>query len=273
MKLSVIIINYNSKSLLSNCLDSLEKWADDCIDEIIVVDNNSTKEKLEQKDFQEYQKVRFFGLDQNLGFGAANNYAIKKATNKYLLLLNPDTLLVDDSVKKMLQFYSSRKNIGALTCLLYGSDSKTLQKSFFGKFQSLFSITIRRYNFQKIDFSKDFMPTDIVTGACLMIEKRLFEKLGGFDEKFFMYLEDDDLCRRLINQKYQNGVYVKAKIIHLEGKSSESDAQKKIFYYKSQDYYWSKHNGITATILMKIIRWPYKTVKQSSKKIISGTTR
>lgn len=257
MKLSILIVDYNSSKWIIDCLYSLEKYRPNFSFEIMIVDNNS-----EENHLADYEKilpeVKTYRLDENKGYGSANNYGARFTNGEYLLLLNPDTLIVDDSIPKLLEFYESQPKLGALTCLLYGKDGQTLQKAFFGKFQSLLGLTIRRYNFQKIDTSIDFMPSDIVTGACLLIKKNLFEKLGGFDEKFFMYLEDDDLCMRLAKLGFQNGVYIKSKIIHLEGQSSSSSRQKKEFYYKSQDYYWRKHNGLFATILMKIIRWPLK---------------
>ncbi|HLC43704.1 MAG TPA: glycosyltransferase family 2 protein [Patescibacteria group bacterium] len=260
MKLSIIIVDYNSSKLIADCLNSWKQYRPNFSFEIIIIDNNSSENHL-----ADYEKilpeVKTFRLDENKGYGSANNYGSRFANGEYLVLLNPDTLIVDDSISKLLEFYKSQPKLGALTCLLYGKDGQTLQKAFFGKFQSLFGLTIRRYNFQEIDPSKDFMPSDIVTGACLMIKKSLFDKLGGFDENFFMYLEDDDLCKRLTSLGYHNGVCTKAKIIHLEGQSFSSNRQKKEFYYKSQDYYWHKHNGLLATILMKIIRWPYRIVK------------
>lgn len=260
IKLSIIIVDYNSSQLIVDCLNSIKRHQPSFSFEIIIVDNNSGKNHLD-----DYEKilpeVKTYRLDENKGYGSANNYGAEFATGEYLLLLNPDTLIVDDSISKLLEFHESQPKLGALTCLLYGKDGRTLQKAFFGKFQSLLGLTIRRYNFQKVDLSEEFMPTDIVTGACLMIRKSLFEKLGGFDENFFMYLEDDDLCMRLAKLGFQNGVYTKGKIIHLEGQSTNSNRQRKKFYFKSQNYYWYKHNGLLATILMKIIRWPYKIIK------------
>ena len=261
MKLSIVIVNYNSQKPLQNCLDSLEKWAGDFFDEIIIVDNASSEEKISANIFDKHPKVKFYSLDHNLGFGGANNFGVKQVSNELVLFLNPDTLLTDDSMKNMARYYSNYKNIGAMTCLIYAADGKTLQKSFFGKFQSLLGLTLRRNKQLEIDLSKEFISTDFVTGACLMISRDLFEKIGGFDEKIFMYLEDEDLCHRLVDQGYQNGIYTKNKITHLEGQSSSSNRQKKKFYFNSQNYYWRKHNGLLATILMKIIRWPLKVAK------------
>ena len=260
--LSIIIVNYNTSNLVYDCLKSIKKHLD-LNYEVIVVDS-SPEGDLKIKD-EELKKINlatyYLLLTTNNGFGAANNLGVKNATSKYLLLLNPDTLIVDDSIQKMYSFISKHNEIGALSCLLYNDiECKKMQKNFFGKFQSLGGLTIRRYNYQKIDHSKKFFYTDIVTGADLMIKKETFDQIGGFDEKIFMYLEDDDLCKRIVELGYKNAVLNTAKIIHLESQSTNNKTRKK-YYYKSQDYYWHKHNGIFATTLMRIIRWPIKLFK------------
>lgn len=262
-ELSIIIVDYRSKNLLSNCLRSIQKYVDGFDYEILIVDNNQNQEdKIQNADISKILDPSAFLLlpSANKGFGAANNFAAKKANGEYLLLLNPDTLVTDDSIQKMLSFIKRHNEIGALTCLL-GPDKKTLQKNFFGKFQSLFSVMFRHYNYQKIDQTKEYFYTDIVTGAALMIKKDLFLKVGGFDERFFMYLEDDDLCKRLVDAGYKNAVLNIAKIIHLEGKSISKNAERKKIYYRSQNLYWQKHNGFFPTLVMKIFRYPYKLIK------------
>lgn len=255
MKLSIIVVDYNSSKYIVPCLNSIKQFLSGIEFEVIIVDNCSPENHGEEYK-QILSNVKYFRLDQNLGFGGGNNYGAKQASGDYLLLLNPDTLLVDDSVQKMVSFLDFHDEIGALTCLLY-NDEKTMQKNFFGKFQSLGSLVLRHYNYQKIDQSKEFFYTDIVTGAAFMIKKERFLQAGGFDEKIFMYLEDDDLCKTLVDLGYKNAVLNTARIIHLEGKSAAA-RQRKIYYYESQDYYWRKHNGIFAALIMKIIRYPYK---------------
>jgi hypothetical protein len=261
--LSIIIVDYKSKKFTLECLKSINENLKDITFEIIVVDNNQAPEfRIQNSELSKILAPSAFCLlpSANQGFGAANNLGVKKASGEYLLLLNPDTLVFDDSIQKMLGFIKNHKEIGALTCLL-GPDKKKLQKDFFGKFQSLGSITIRRYYYNKLDQTGEFFYTGIVTGAALMIKKELFDKIGGFDERFFMYLEDDDLCKRLIDLGYKNAVLNTAKIIHLEGKSITKNSDRKRIYYRSQDLYWQKHNGFLPTLLMRIIRFPYKMIK------------
>lgn len=263
LELSIIIVEYKSKKYLFECLKSIKKGLVNIKYEVIIVDNNQEQEsKIKNRELDAALpsfKYHLVSPSANKGFGSANNAGAGLAKGTYLLFLNPDTFIIDDSLEKMISFYKRHSEIGALTCLL-GPDKNDVQKAFFGKFQSLLGLTLRHYNYQKIDFSKEFFYTDIVTGACLMIRHDLFIKLGGFDENIFMYLEDDDLCKRLVDLGYKNAVLNTAKIIHLEGKSS-SNVLKKRYYYKSQNYYWQKHYGFWPTLAMRIIRWPIKLIQ------------
>jgi GT2 family glycosyltransferase len=261
--LSIIIVNYNTSNLVYDCLKSIKKHLNLNYEVIIVENNPKLDDRIQDTDINKIMPVncRLLTAGQNNGFGSANNLGAKKASGKYLLLLNPDTLIIDDSIQKMCEFISQHNEIGALTCLLYNDiECKKMQKYFFGRFQSLAGLTIRRYNYKKIDHSEVFFYTDIVTGAALMIKKETFDQIGGFDEKIFMYLEDDDLCKRVVELGYKNAVLNSAKIVHLESQSTNNKTRKK-HYYESQDYYWHKHNGSIATFVMKAIRWPIKMLK------------
>ena len=155
---------------------------------------------------------------------------------------------------------SLQPEIGALSPLIFGADRATLQRHFYGEFQSFAGITYKKWFGRKKSLKDDINYVDMITAACMMIPKQIFDQLRGFDENFFMYCEDDDLCRRIISLGLKNAVYNQAKIIHLEGKSSSSEEKKKM-YYRSQDYYWQKHYGRARMLLMKMVRWPYKTLK------------
>jgi len=258
--LSIIIVNYNSVALAKDAILSIKKHLKISY-EIIVIDNSENEEEIESaaSAFADDTNLRFKHVP-NHGYGAANNEGAKMARGKYLLLLNPDTLLTDESLVKMLNFLSAHDEVGAISPLIYQEDGKTLQHHFYGHFLSLGGITLKKWQGEGTNLNKEINNVDMVTGASLMIKKELFDRVGGFDENFFMYVEDDDLCRRLQELGYKNAVYTKAKIIHLEGKSSTS-RNKKLMYYKSQDYYWRKHYGAAQTVLMRIIRWPYKTIR------------
>jgi hypothetical protein len=267
--LSIIIVDYKSKKFLFDCLLSIKEHILNIKYEVIIIDHNQEQEfRIQNSELSKIMLPAPYSLlpADNNGFGAGNNLGTSKANGEYLFLLNPDTLIIDDSIEKMFHFLKKHEEIGALTCLLYNRDRKTLQKAFFGKFQSLGSLTLRHYNYQKINppacGGQEFFYTDIVTGAALIIRKKLYDRIKGFDEHFFMYLEDDDLSKRIVNLGYKNAVLNTAKIIHLEGKSS-NNKQRKYYYYKSQDYYWQKHNGKILTLIMRILRWPYKQIKQN----------
>ncbi len=263
-EISIIIINYNTPQLTLDCLLTIKKFVKVPV-EVIVVDNGS-KEELRIKN-NELKKanltacnLQLITLESNRGFGAGNNAGAKKAVGKYLWFLNSDTLLVEDTAKKLSSFLEHHKEIGAASPILYHNDG-TIQKNFFARFQTLGNITFQRYNYQKIDLSKEFFYTDIVVGAAMMMRKDLFEKINGFDEHIFMYLEDDDICKRIKNLGYKNAVLNTAGVIHLGGGSTKKNKERKKLYYTSQTYFWRKHNGTIATLIMRILRWPYKLLK------------
>jgi len=249
--LSIIIVNYFTSSYLSKCLRTLYEHTKGLNFEVIIVDNSASPNELAKLKKLEklYGSLKIIADSRNSGFGAGNNLGVKYAKVKYLLLLNPDTEIVDDSIGKMLKFLKYHKEIGALTCLLYQKDKKTLQRAFFGKFQNLSTLTIRRYNYQKVDIGQEFFYTDIVTGAALMMKKSLYEKLDGFDERFFMYLEDDDLCKRLYDLGYKN-----------EGASATKKTRSK-YYFESQKLFFRKHNGLLATLALRLLRFPYRLLR------------
>lgn len=259
LELSIIIVDYNSSQFTIDLIKNLGEKLTDLRFEIIVVNNNpnSDNDQRIKDEYKDLKNLKVIKAEKNLGFGTGNNLGAKEARGEYLLLLNPDTKIIDNSIQRMLDFLAKHPEVGALSPLLYQKDEKTLQRHFYGDFQSLAFITIKRWKGKVPKNSdQDFFYTDMVSGAALMIRKSLYKKLGGFDEKFFMYIEDDDLCHRIDYLGLKNAVLTTAKIVHFEGQSS-TPLEKKKFYYQSQDYYWRKHYGPIMTNLMKAIRYPY----------------
>lgn len=261
MKLSIIIINYNTPELVLACLRSIKKWIKIPY-EVIVVENGS---KINSRmSSEELDKVsidyKLVISENNLGFGRGNNLGAKEAKGEYVWFLNSDTLIVDDSIHELISFLDDHEEVGAVSPVLYHDDG-SIQSNFFAKFQSLGSVLFRRYNFQPIDFKKKFFYVDVIVGAALLTRRKIFEKIDGFDPNIFMYLEDDDLCKRIVDLGYKNAVYTQSKIIHLEGRSINRNSERKKLYYNSQTYFWRKHNGLLPTIIMQVIRWPYKLIK------------
>ena len=265
-KLSIIILNYNTPDLVYDCLKSIKKFVS--IDYEVILVENGSKEDSRISD-AEIKKVmpensHLIVSETNLGFGKGNNLGATKATGDILFLMNSDTILVDDSVNKLTDFLLSHEEIGALSPVIYHPDG-SVQHNFFAKFQTLAGVLFRRYNFQEIDppagGQKEYFYADIVIGAAMMVRKKLFEEIKGFDPNIFMYLEDDDICKRMVDKGYKNAVLTTAKIIHKEGASIKKNSNRKKLYYESQTYFWKKHNGFLPTLLMRIIRWPYKLMK------------
>lgn len=265
IELSIIIVNFNSANLTLDLVKNLNSKIKNLSYEIIIVENNPESSDFEflKEKFADKKNLTIKKNRQNSGFGAGNNFGAKLARGKYLMFLNPDTKILDNSIEKMLEFLKQHHEIAALSPLIYAKDEKTLQRHFFGKFM-VANIFKKWSGGEETDLSKEFFFVDMVTGAAMMVKKMIFDKVGGFDQHFFMYVEDDDLCRQFYNLGYRNAVYTKAKIIHFEGQSSTSKA-KKAMYYKSQNYYWKKYNGVFLMWLMRIIRSPYILVQKIFK--------
>ena len=231
MDVSVIIVNYNTKVYLSNCLESIYKNTKDVKFEIIVSDNGSTDGSIEMLK-KSYPQVRLIENNENLGFGKANNVAAKKANGKYILFLNSDTVLLNNSLKYFFEYAEKMSKPGIIGSWLIDSENQPMPS--YGKFTTFDKqLLIYLYDFfplllkirlflkprkSNLINEKPFV-VDFVTGADLFIPLDIFNEIGGFDESFFMYHEDDDLCRRALINGYKSILISDPKIVHFEGKS------------------------------------------------------
>jgi len=208
MDLSIIIVNYKTKEKTLRCVESIRKSNLDGITyEIIVVDNNSNDKVGEEIERKFHNEVFFIQNKKNLGMGAGNNVGIKKSKGEYLLILNADIVVFSDSIKKLLEYIKKDKKVGLVAPKLLYPD-KSAQQSYF-RFPSFFLPLFRRtflarfgkkylHNFLIKDFDcVNIGKVDWIMGSCFVVNKSIMEKLGNFDERFFMYLEDTDLCRRI----------------------------------------------------------------------------
>jgi GT2 family glycosyltransferase len=254
MQVSVIIVSYNTVGLLRDCLHSLYEKTVGVAFEVIVVDNAS-KDATREMLAHEFPCVRTILNADNKGFGAANNQGVSVATGKYVFLLNSDTLMVNDAITILHDFFESDET-GSLSCIggsLYNPDS-TDQISY-GRFPHIIGL-VYGYTFAKIfgmrrnsRFSMSGIVTgnvpmevDYVTGADMMVPRLLMLSAGGFDEDFFLYFEETELCSRFRKKGYRNMIVPAAKIIHLCGMSTPSASRQELFQ-KSKYLFLKKHHG------------------------------
>ncbi|MFA5961407.1 MAG: glycosyltransferase family 2 protein [Parcubacteria group bacterium] len=256
MKLSIIIVNYKSRAYLEKCLISIFAKIDAGIDfEVIVVNNDAEQEIVALT--EAFPKVRVMQNQKNSGFGSANNFGAKEAKGEVLFFLNPDTEVSSGKISSVLEEFSKDVDLGILGAKLINPDS-TVQKWIAGGEVSLWRIIGN--NFCMIRDKKYWQSSEEtsvawVAGTAMFARKKLFLELGGFDEQFFMYFEDTDLCRRM-RLFGKNVLYFPAfSVLHHGGKSfSEKNKQKKA-YYLSQERYFKKHRGNFEFLLLRFLRF------------------
>ncbi|MGA8263305.1 MAG: glycosyltransferase [Ignavibacteriaceae bacterium] len=264
MDLSIIIVNYNVKEFLQNLLHSIDKAAQNITHEIIIVDNASDDGSIEFLQ-QKFPKVKLIINKENLGFGKANNIGMKVASGRYFLLLNPDTLLSENLLQEMTTFLDKTIEAGMAGCKILNPDG-TLQlacrRSFPGPWTSFCKVTglsnlfpkskiFAHYNLTYLDENQTY-EVDAISGSFMMMRKEVYEKTGGFDEDFFMYGEDLDLCYRIQKEGYKVFYVHSAQIIHYKGESTKrSSIDDTKLFYDAMHLFVKKH--FSTSLLVEII--------------------
>ncbi len=260
--LSIIIVSYNTASITKNCLESIWKslalsdtnfsW------EIIVVDNNSTDDSVKVLQILEKKKennLKVIANTTNLGYGTANNQAVKKARGAYILLLNSDIEVVGTAIPTLFEFIKD-KGCDFVGGKLLNSD-QTPQFSC-GPFYTLPLVFTQQYlrgDYLGITrYSPQYVKkVDWISGACIMGNKKSFQTLDGFDENIFMYFEEIDLFYRANKHNMSVYFYPKAQFIHLEGASSGKRSYQIEHVYAGFVYFYRKHYGKAQFFLLKIL--------------------
>ncbi|MEO8853051.1 MAG: glycosyltransferase family 2 protein [Ginsengibacter sp.] len=256
MQLSIIIINYNVKYFLEQCLFSVKKALKDIDGEILVVDNSSDDGSFDF--FQNrFSQVNFIWNDSNNGFAKANNQALKLAKGQYILFLNPDTIVPEDCFTKCISFIRSKKNNTALGIkMLNGSGAflKESKRAFPSPVTSFFKVTgmaklfphsaiFAKYHLGNLDNNHNH-PVDVLAGAFMMIPKKILDITGGFDEQFFMYGEDIDLSFRIQKAGFSNYYFAESTILHFKGESTKKGSLNYVkMFYKAMSIFAKKHYG------------------------------
>jgi GT2 family glycosyltransferase len=255
MELSVIIVSFNVSEYLRNCLHSVIKACGKINSEIFVVDNNSS-DNSDEMVRNEFPEVKIISNSVNKGFSAANNQAIEQSGGQYILLLNPDTLVEEDSFSKCIAFMNNHPDAGALGVRMVNGQGRFLPESkrslptpataFFKTFgfSSIFpgSRFLNRYYLPDVDCYETSV-TEVIAGAFMFIRREALVKAGLPDEDFFMYGEDIDLSYRILQAGYQNYYFPEVQIIHYKGKSTRRDNYNDIFnFYGAMRIYSGKRH-------------------------------
>jgi O-antigen biosynthesis protein len=258
MQLSIVIVNYNVKHFLEQCLCSVQKAIQSSkIDaEIIVVDNHSQDNSLT------YLKpifpcVRFIANDENIGFSKACNQGFKLSSGDYVLFLNPDTIVPEDCFSKCISFLESHPGVGAVGVKMLDGQGKFLKeskRSFPSPVTSLFKLfgfaklfpeskVFSRYHLTYLDENTNH-EVDVLAGAFMMIRRNVLSKLNGFDEIFFMYGEDIDMSYRIQQLGYKNFYLADVAIVHFKGESTTRESFNYVLmFYKAMSTFVRKHYG------------------------------
>lgn len=255
MDVSVIIVNYNTLELTKNTINSVIEKTSELNYEIILVDNASVDSSVEFFEREYKDKIIFIKNNENLGFGRANNKGIEIAKGKYVFLLNSDTLLINNAIKILFDFMEKNEDCGVCGGNLFDVNLKPTH-SFLKKLPCLsseinFQLNFFSKIFRKIinkrgdfNYSKNEKEVGYVTGADMMIRKKILLETGLFDKDFFMYSEESELTYRIKQKGYKVISIPQAKIVHLEGKSSIFKEKKHHMFLESKYKYFYKTSNL-----------------------------
>ncbi len=256
MTLSIVIVNYNVRYFLEQCLRSIVPSAIGIVHEVIVVDNASTdgsREYLESR----FQWVRFIWNRENRGFAVANNQGLAEARGQFILFLNPDTLLSEESLSSCIDHFRKNVKAGAIGIRMLDGSGRFLReskRSFVTPMTAFYKLTglarlfprspiFARYHQGHLDPLKNHQ-TEVLAGAFMMVRKSVLEKTGGFDERFFMYGEDIDLCYRIRQAGFENHYLSNPPIIHFKGESTSKHTLRYVrMFYGAMAIFARKHYG------------------------------
>ncbi len=266
MKLSVIIVNYNVRAYLEQCLRAVFKSMEGIEGEVFVVDNQSTDGSVEMVR-DRFPLVHLMANAENVGFSRANNQAIKASTGEHVLLLNPDTVVGEDVFRKVVDFLDANPSVGGLGVRMIDGTGQFLPESKRGlptpavAFYKIIGLTrlfprsrvFGRYHLGHLP-EHEAAPIEILSGACMFLRRKTLDEVGLLDESFFMYGEDIDLSYRITLGGYQNWYFPQARIIHYKGESTKKSSVNYVFvFYNAMAIFAQKHFTRRRTNLLSLL--------------------
>lgn len=280
IELSFIIVNWNAKDFLKACLSSIKKTIGNINHEIIVVDNGS-EDGAPDMVSAEFPDVILIRNNDNVGFGRANNIGIKRSRGEYLCLVNSDVEILEGCVSRLINYMKENERIGLTGPKIFGKDGN-IQRSCMG-FPTLWNMFCCALGFDKI-FNRssffsgymlhywnhnDIKDVDIINGCFWIIKRTALNEVGVFDERFFMYGEDMDFCRRFHEKGWRVVFYSKAEAIHYGGGSSSLAPYKYYIAMQKANYqYWNKYNKTSSTIAYSLIKVLHEAVRIAGNSVL-----
>ena len=253
IELSVIIVNYNGAKYLKQCLDSLYEKLKGIVFEIIIIDNNSADSSCEYI-LKNYPQVVLILSKENLGFGKGNNKAVQQANGNYLLLINNDTIVLD-ALLPVLNYLKSNKKIGLVGINMLNADRNYIPAA--GNFPNFSNLFLMKKlleiskEFKKGEFSKSSYEVDWLGGSFLLLSKSIYQQIEGFDEDYFMYVEDVDFCKKIANIGYKRVFLPNYSYIHFVGFTKAKNPK----LIKGYEIYISKHySGIKKLVVASALK-------------------
>lgn len=266
MQLSVVILNYNVRYFLELCVLSVQSALESLDGEIIVVDNNSSDDSCAMMQ-QRFPDIKLIRNKENLGFPKGNNLGVAQATGKYICILNPDTVVAEDTFTKVLAFAERQEDLGIVGVKLIDGTGNFLPESkrgiptpfvAFTKMMGLYKIRPKLDMFGKYyaqQLSEDETgKVDILVGAFMLMGRELYQELGGFDENCFMYSDDIDLSYRALQKGKSNYYFDQTTVLHYKGESTIKDGVYMKRFQEAMNFFYKKHFRVSAvfSVAMKI---------------------
>ncbi|CAN5195238.1 hypothetical protein BH09PAT1_BH09PAT1_3920 [soil metagenome] len=264
IEISIIIVQYKVKVILHECLRSVITCTKNVNYEIIVVDNDDSKH-IKKDLLKEFPQV-IYVANKNNGFGEGNNVGVTYAKGKYVFFLNPDTIISPNTVESLYTYLEKNQDVGIAAPLLMHEDKKLFDLQGLGlltPLRGIIALSFINKLFPHNKISKDYWrpewdrtkvkEVDAVPGTAFMMRRDLYNSIGGFDDTFFLYFEEFDLCKRVKDLGYKLVMLPQAKIIHLWGKSTAHRNDINEVFQQSRFYFFKKHYGVFNAFIVELI--------------------
>lgn len=277
MQLSVIILNYNVRYFLEQCVLSVQKALENIDSEIIVVDNNSSDDSCEMMK-QRFPNIKLIENKENSGFPKGNNIGVAIAQGEYICILNPDTVVAEDTFIKVLAFAEKQTNLGIVGVKLIDGTGNFLPESkrgvptpfvAFTKILGLYKLLpnskmLGKYYAQHLNENQTGT-VDILVGAFMVLQRDLYLEVGGFDENCFMYSDDIDLSYMVLKKGKSNYYFHETSVIHYKGESTVKDGTYMKRFQEAMHFFYNKHFKVSVVfdIFMKVGAFLFTLLKKS----------